>query len=202
MPAVSVVVEDDDVWLCLEVGVARSLRDQVGIEVDASSSGQRRGRRALVVEAAHTYFPEAGVEDLPQIAAVEVAAGLTGRLRRQIAACGAEDPALLELRDELIAGLGGSSDGIGALTVVDAVYTGRLLRGQVPPIITASCISWYGYWRSCFAGPALETAEALARCADAWTEHRDQRAALDVEILALAGQLGGDPQVALEVTAC
>lgn len=114
-------------WLQLEVGTARSLRRRVPTAIDPAplTDSQGHGRRALVVEAAHTYFPEAGIEDLPALAREEIAAGLDGRLRRRIAASGADDPALPLLRDELVAQLGGTADITGALTVVDRVYTGR-----------------------------------------------------------------------------
>lgn len=194
------VVDDRVMWLNLEAGTARSLRIRHGIHLDASDMSD--GRRALVVEAAHTYFPEAGLEELPAIAAAEVAAGLTGLLRSRFATTDPDDPVLSLLRDELIADLGGSADCTGALTVVDRVYASRLVRHQVPPIITARCIAWYGHWRSCNAGPALETAQALAQCANAWTVGPEWRTELDAEILTHARALAGDPLDAWETKEC
>jgi hypothetical protein len=194
------VVDDGVMWLNLEVGTARSLRRRLHTRIDTPPSPDQRsyGRRALVVEAAHTYFPEAAVESLPEIAAAEVAIGLTGRLRHWIATTDPDDPVLHLLRDDLIARLGGTADVTGALTVVDRVYASRLLRHQVPPIITASCVTWYGHWRTSNAGPALDTAEALQGCVAAWTAHSHQRADLDVQIVAHARHLAPAPQVAIE----
>ena len=187
-------------WLQLEVGTARSLRRRVPTAIDPAplTDSQGHGRRALVVEAAHTYFPEAGIEDLPALAREEIAAGLDGRLRRRIAASGADDPALPLLRDELVAQLGGTADTTGALTVVDRVYTGRQLRHLVPPIITASCVAWYGYWRSNNGGPSLAAAEALSHAADAWVAQPSRRPELDTEIIATAQLLAGAQLIALE----
>ena len=83
----------------------------------------------------------------PLWAAAEVDRGLTGPLRTQIAGSRPDDPALPTLRDDLMIALGATPDTSGAMTVVDRVYADRLLRGQVPPIITASCLAWYGNWR-------------------------------------------------------
>ena len=187
-------------WLQLEVGTARSLRWQVRKPIDPApvTNSQGHVRRALVIEAAHTYFPEAGIEDLPALAREEVAAGLGGQLRRRIAESGADDASLPLLRDELVAQLGGTADATGALTVVDRVYTGRLLRHLVPPVITASCLAWYGYWRSNNGGPSLRAAEALSGAAEAWIAQPFRRPELDAEIIAHAHLLAGAQLNALE----
>ena len=187
-------------WLQLEVGTARSLRWHVPTAINPApmTDSQGHGRRALVIEAAHTYFPEAGINDLPALAREEIAAGLGGRLRRRIAESGADDPALPLLRDELVARLGGTADATGALTVIDRVYAGRLLRHVVPPIITASCAAWYGYWRSNNGGPSLAAAEALSNAADAWVAQPSRRSELDIEIIANAQLLAGGQRVAPE----
>lgn len=72
-----------------------------------SSNPDGLGRHALVVMAANTYFPEAGIEDLPMWAAIEVAHGLRGPLRERIATTQPEDPELTTLRDDLMVALGG-----------------------------------------------------------------------------------------------
>lgn len=73
--------------LNLEVGTARSLRRRVGTIIDVLPDNDRRcqGRRALAVESAHTYLPEAATECLLEVARAEVVAGLSGRLRLRIA---------------------------------------------------------------------------------------------------------------------
>jgi len=55
-------------WLNLEVGSARSLSRRTRVHIDVPLVGAWPGsrRRALIVEAAHTYFPEAAVESLPK----------------------------------------------------------------------------------------------------------------------------------------
>lgn len=148
-------------WLNLEAGCARSLRirDKL-MTFDQCDSGQGL-RRALVVEAAHTYFPEAGLEGLPHLADAELRRGLTGPLRTRIAAAHPEDPHLATLRDALVTQLGGSADCTGALTLVDHVYLGRLVGGKVPPVITANCVWWYGYWRGANNGPSTAMAYAM-----------------------------------------
>lgn len=158
-------------WLNLEAGWARSLRirDKV-MTFDPCESGQGR-RRALVVEAAHTtYFPEAGLEGLPHLAQAELRRGLTGPLRAQIAAAHPEDPNIATLRDALVGQLGGSADDTGALALVDHVYLGRLVDGKVPPVITASCVGWYGYGRGANDGPSTAMAHAMPDLAKSWLD--------------------------------
>lgn len=194
------VVDDDVMWLNLEAGTARSLRRRynMAFEVPPSLDWRSYGWRALVVEAAHTYLPEAAIDCLPELAAAEVAVGLTGPLRTQIASTDPDDPELAVLRDELIASLGGTPDVSGALRVVDLVYTSRLLRHQVPPVVTASCLAWYGHWRNSNAGPAIDTAQALQQSVTAWTTQPPQRTDIDMQIVAHARHLASDPLVALE----
>ncbi|MFT4167153.1 MAG: hypothetical protein QM650_18095 [Microlunatus sp.] len=187
-------------WLNLEVGAARSLRRLAPADVDVPSADDsgRYGRRALVVEAAHTYFPEAVIESLPELARTEIAAGLGGELRSRIAETDEDDPTLQRLCDRLVTRLGGTADVNGALTLVDRVYAGRLLRRQVPPIVTASCVAWHGHWRSTNGGPFLGVAEELRRAMENWIADPRQRPDLDVQIIAGARQLAGNYLVALE----
>lgn len=179
-------------WLNLEAGCARSLRihDKL-ITFDQFDSGQGRRRRALVVEAAHTLLPEAGLEDLPHLAQAELRQGLTGPLRARIAASQPEDPQLATLRDSLVTQLGGSADCIGALTLVDHVYLGRLVHGKVPPVITARCVWWYGYWRA-NNGPSTTMADALQDLAESWLASPAQRDVIDGRIIAEARAVVGD----------
>ncbi len=148
------------------------------------------GWHALVIVAAETYFPEAGIEDLPMWAAAEVARGLTGPLRTQIATTRPDDPALPTLRDNVMIALGATPDAHGAMSVVDRVYADRLLRHQVPPVITASCLAWYGNWRD---GTRPEITEEAMRLSDTWAAHPDQRATIDTQIIELAKKIAGQP---------
>ena len=97
-----------------------------------------------------------------------------------------------------MARLGGSADTSGALRVVDDVYTGRLVRQEVPPIVTAACLCWYGHWRSQNGGPSLTMADALHRAVQVWTTRPASRGSVDAQITALAHQYAGDHPTALE----
>lgn len=187
-------------WLNLEAGVARSLhrRWKVPIDVPPSPDPRWQGRRSLVVEAAYTCLPEADLDGLPELARTEIADGLGGRLRLRIAATDVDDPQLQRWRDELVAGLGGTADVTGALRLTDRIYAGRLLRDQVPPIVTASCLLWPGHWRAGDGGPSVAAARVLHEAVAAWTAHPGQRAGLDARIVSEASTLAGDHSVALE----
>lgn len=186
-------------WLNLEAGVARSLSRHPGVNVMAPPSPDHRwyGRRALVVEAAHTLFHEAAVDSLPEQARAEVEAGWGGPIRSRIAQLEADDPELPGWRDQLVALLGGSADVDGALNLVDRVYAGRQVDRQVPPVVTAGCISWYGYWRSTNGGPSLREAESMQTAGTAWVDHPTDRSTIDATIDHLARQLAGDNPRAL-----
>lgn len=67
------------------------------------------------------------------------------------------------------------------------------MQAQVPPIITAECICWYGAWRS-DREPSLEMAEAMRRLAQTWREAPDLRRTIDDEIRVVAhGTVGDHP---------
>ncbi len=185
-------------WLNLEVGAARALNRHETGAVDVPGDQPWTGRNALAVVAAHTYLPEASLESLPEAARSEIAAGLSGPLRHRIAQARIDDPSLPSLRDELLVGLGATPDVTGALTLVDQIYAGRLLRRHVPPIVTASCLVWYGHWRTTNSGPSLTTAEELRRLVDQWLPHPTQRSHLDLQIITKAQRIAGDPLIALE----
>lgn len=180
-------------WLNLEAGCAKFLRVRYRIAIDAPRSTETRahGRRALVVEAALTLLPESEVEALPSLAASEVEAGLGGPLRTQIARSSPRDPDLVTLRDELVAQLAGSTGTTGALALTDHVHLARLMHGRVPPIIAASCVAWYGHWRTGNSGPHLASATSLQELAEEWIEKPGQRVSIDQRIIAEARQVVG-----------
>lgn len=171
----------------LEAGVAKSLNrhPNVSLPIPAYSDTGWHGPRALVVQAANSVLPEAAIEDLPSLARAELAAGLTGSLREQIAATSESDPRLEKLRDELVARLGGSADGVGAITLTDRVYLGRLVQGEVPPVIGAECVGWYGAWRD-HAGPSREMAATMTELAQTWVNQPLRRDDLDKAMVDLA----------------
>jgi len=138
----------------------------------------------LIVQAANSVLPEAALEDLPSLARAELAAGLTGPLRGQIAVTSQNDPVLEHLRDELVVRLGGSADGFGAITLTDRVYLGRLVRGVVPAVVGARCVGWYGAWRA--HGPSLAMATAMDELMQTWIDQPMRRDHLDEVIVSLA----------------
>lgn len=180
-------------WLNLEAGSAKFLRVRyrIPIEVPPFPGTRWHGRRALVVEAALTELPESELEELPDIAAAEVEAGLGGPIRTQIARSTPRSPTLVALRDQLVEQLGGSADTTGALTLTDRVHLGRLMHGKVPPIIAAFCVAWYGHWRATNRGPHLAEAAALKGLADDWLEQPGERRIIERRIVAEAQQLVG-----------
>jgi len=181
----------------LEAGVAKDLNRRHGAHFDVPEHrGQRgHGTHSLVVEAANSILPEAEFEDLPPLARTELDAGLSGSLREAIAGCAADDPRLIELRDQLVARLGGTADGIGAITVTDQVYLGRLVHDAVPPAVTAGCITWYGHWRTALSGPSLPMAQAMADLLTRWQDHADRRGQTEQQIRQIAHrETRGDPR--------
>ena len=175
-------------WLNLEAGVGKGLirRHGARFTVPEHHDTQRHGPRALIVEAANSILPEADAEDLPALARAELAAGLSGRLRAAIAACEDHNPQLLLLRDELVTQLAGAADSLGAMTVTDRVYLGRMEQGIVPPAVAAGCISWYRHWRVACSGPSLDAAETMSHLLQTWQNQPDQRGQIDDELRDLA----------------
>jgi len=173
--------------LNLEAGCARALNrhPSVNLPIPAYGGTGWHGPRALVVQAANSVLPEAAVESLPSLARAELTAGLTGSLREQIAAISESDPRLEQLRDELVARLGGSADGIGAITLTDRVYLGRIVQGVVPPVVGAACVEWYGAWRE-HAGPSREMAASMIELAQTWVCQPSQRNDVDEAMIDLA----------------
>jgi len=180
-------------WLVLETGAARGLRRRHGVRFDLPEP-ERGGARVLPVEAAHTCLPEAALTSLPALARRERAAGLTGPVRTRLASTDPDDEQTLgDLRDELVDRLGGSADRLGALRLCDQVHLSRLVRGEVPAVVAASCVAWYSAYRS----PADPHAGALAdlrRLLDRWLAEPAARADVDRVITACAVDLvGADP---------
>ena len=176
-------------WLTLELGVADHLRRLENIAVSAPHG--RHGRRALILEAAHTLFPEADVENLPRLARQELAAGMTGPLRQKIAATDADEDALNPLRDQLVAKISGyKPEQEAAIVIADQVHLRRLVRGHVPTIIALDCLGWYGSYRH----PSDPNAEAIAVLAElnrAWHRRPEHRAQLHQRIMGIAHDVVG-----------
>lgn len=175
-------------WLTLELGVATHLRRLNGVDVDAPPG--REGRHPLVLEAAHTLFPEAGVENLPHLAREELVAGLNGPLRQQIAATEAREEAVNQLRDQLVAQISGHDPQKGAIVVADQVHLRRLVRGQVPAIVALACLHWYGAYRQP-GDPNADAITALHELEQSWLHHPEQRTRLDERIMAVAVNVVG-----------
>jgi hypothetical protein len=184
-------------WLNLEAGTARAIGRESGVTFDVPPSGLADGMgwRPLIIVAAHTCFPEASIDDLPMWAAAEVARGLDGPLRHRIATTRPDDPQLPTLRDDLMVALGATPDAGGAVRLVDRLYADRLLRHQVPPVITAGCLAWYGHWRDSSVTIGAEITKAATRYADDWITHADQRPTIDAEIVELAEGIAGHPHL-------
>ena len=180
-------------WLHLEAGTARALGRRGGVTFDVPPSPHPDGIgwKSLVVVAAHSYFPEASTEDLPMWAASEVARGLSGPLRHQIAVTPPDDPGLPTLRDNLMVTLGATPDARGAISIVDRIYADRLLRRQVPPVITARCFAWYGYWRDTSTSTGSEITTAALQYAEDWAAQPEQRPTIDAQIVDLAHRIAG-----------
>lgn len=183
-------------WLHLEAGTARTLGRECGVTFDVPSPPDRDGIgwHSLVIVAADTYFPEAGIDDLPMWAAAEVARGLTGPLRTRIATTRPDDSTLPALRDDVMIALGATPDARGAISVVDRIHADRLLRHQVPPVIAARCLAWYGWWRDSSTTTGSEITKAAMRYAEDWTAHPDRRPTVDAQIIELARRIAGRPQ--------
>lgn len=185
-------------WLTLEKGIARALRRRHGPDLD--SRPEQDGRRALVLQAAQTLLPEAGVDSLPGLARDEVAAGLTGPIRRAIAATDPTQSAVAELRDHLVERLSGRLDGTGAVLVADRVHLTRLVRGDVPAIVAIGCVGWYGAYRSS-ADPTASLVASLLRLSEAWMQRPADRAPLERAMVDQAASLVGDqPDDLLDAT--
>ena len=72
---------------------------------------------------------------------------------------------------------------------VDGPVYIRMLRGEVPPIVTASCLAWYGQWRRNNGGPSLAIGNELSRLVKGWLALREERPGIDAQIIGHAEQL-------------
>lgn len=174
-------------WLTLELGVANDLR-RLGLDIGAPL--ERFGRHSLVLEAAETLFPEAGVENLPPIARREIAAGLDGPLRQAIADAEACEDAVNPLRDQLVEHVSGLDPQAGAIVVADQVHLRRLVLRQVPAIVTLGCLSWYGAYRQP-GDPHADTIAALGELEQTWRRYPHQRPDLDKQAVTIATTITG-----------
>ena len=133
--------------LTLEKRACRDLTRRRGVNFKDPRLAQP-ARATLVLQAAHTLLPEAEVTGLPSIARDELRAGLSGPLRTVI---GDTDPSsggpLEGLRDQLVKTLVPTTGRVGALMLADRVHLSRLVLDEVPPVIAAACVCWYGAYR-------------------------------------------------------
>ncbi|MBS2936995.1 hypothetical protein KDN32_04460 [Nocardioides sp. J2M5] len=133
--------------LNLEKGVWRDLTRRRGVSFVDPRLAQP-ARAALVLQAAHTLLPEAGVTALPSIARDELQEGLSGPLRTAIADSDPSSEGTVEgLRDQLVGTLVATPGRVGALMLADRVHLSRLVRDEIPPIIASACVCWYGAYR-------------------------------------------------------
>lgn len=164
-------------WLRLERGVARRLRRMHRVAISDPNSDQNE-RLSFVLQAAHTLLPEADVSDLPAIAREEVRAGLTGPLRRAMAATDEQSDDTSRLRDQVVEGLSGRSGLVGAITLADQVHLRRLVRGEVPPVVAVGCLQWYGHYRKSGA-PNTQLVAPLLSLGEAWLRSPPDRPRLE-----------------------
>lgn len=163
--------------LTLEDGVLRNLHRRLHIDLPGMDLSEQT-RRALVLDPAHTVFPEAAVEGLPDTARAELTAGLTGPLRHAIADADPSDSALPGQRDQLLDHLTGDHGRLGAITLADRVHLARLVRGDVPPILAVGCLLWYGAYRTDH-DPNTAVLRALFELRDTWLNRPQDRPDLD-----------------------
>lgn len=148
------------------------------------------GRRSLIVEAVHSVFLEAFVEDLPRYARDEREAGLTGPLRKRIAEADPDDRRLLQhLRGNLIEKLAGESGRSGAIRLADQIHLGRMRRSDVPVIVAAVCVIWYGSYRR-ESDPYATTAAKLFELYREWEVSVSDRPRIEAEMRLATGDVG------------
>jgi hypothetical protein len=187
-------------WLVLEKSGVRNQRRELGVEDLHDPHPELPARRPLVLTAAHTLLPEAGTDVLPELARREVEDGLTGPLRTALARCEDDSPAVEDLRDRLVAQLGGGRPGpVAAVAVADQVHLRRLVRGVVPAVIATGNLLWYDGYRQDSA-PHVEAVAALRGLYAAWKRQPGQRRVVEDEMRRVAvGVVGADPDDLLDV---
>lgn len=178
-------------WLILEKGILRHLHRRHSTEI-VDPFPDEPGRRALVLEAAHTILPEAGVADLPAIARTEMESGLAGLLRQAISAIGPrQDEELISLRDQLVRRLGGRPARPGAISLADQVHLARLVRGDVPEVVAAGCLAWYGACRG-HDDPHTRVVGVLQNLYDVWAQRSSDRPGIEEAMKTEARSVVGD----------
>jgi hypothetical protein len=196
--------------LSLEVGTADHLARRFGYVTVGGSDPLRRG--GLVLQAAHTALREAGVTGLPDIAREEVASGLGGPIREAMAAYWVSIPTTIEearsrgrdeylhgLTDAMLTQLGGGTGLASALTVASRVHLARAVRGTVPFLIGAACLSWYGAYLTS-GSPIDEVFRRAGNLVEEWERTPDARAEIEARMATLAReQVGDSPQDLLDV---
>lgn len=177
-------------WLRLEHGVARNLRRRQHVDIFDLQPSQME-RSSLILQAAWTVLPEESMQNLPMIARVEVAAGLTGSLREAVAAADTSEKIVEPLRNRLIKQLSGRADLMGAVSLADRIHLGRLVRGDVPAIVAVGCLQWYASYRS-EADPNARAIASLSQLHDTWLRNSQLRPRLDQAIRFQATSVVGE----------
>lgn len=199
-------------WVGLEIGTARALAQrQPKVDLLPVPAPDERG--GLILLAAHTVFPEAGVTILPEVAREEVASGLSGPMRRgfaeyevrfpttlQTARQRGRDEHLVRMRDDLLAAMSGSADIDAALDIVGRVHLARAVRGTVPIVIGLACVAWYGAYVQA-GSPHSSFFDDAHRLVEQWTCQPLERA--DIELMmdqVAVGTVGDKPPDLLDTT--
>lgn len=203
---------DRSLWLGLEVGVARDLARRPP-RVNLMPNHQPAERSGLILLAAHTVFPEAGVATLPEVAREEVAGGLRGELRQAFAdyrvvapttvgqaSEPGRDEDLLEMRSRLLAVLTGGADIQAALQVAGRVHLARAVRGTVPMVIAMACLTWYGAYVG-EQSPSRALFGDAGQLVERWRNQPADRSDIETAMATLATDTVGDaPPDLLDVT--
>ena len=177
--------------LNLEKGAWRDLTRRCGVSFVDPRLAQP-ARAALVLQAAHTLLPEAGVTALPSIARDELQEGLSGPLRTAIADSDPSSEGTLEgLRDQLVATLVATPGRVGALMLADRVHLSRLVRDEIPPIIASACVCWYGAYRLP-DDPYGHQITTLRGLYNSWLAVPTERPQIEKQIRAVAVQVVGE----------
>lgn len=75
--------------------------------------------------------------------------------------------------------------------MADQVHLARLVRGDVPEIVAAGCLAWYGAWRS-HNDPHTREVNVLQELYDAWVQRAGDRRELEEAMKAEARSVVGD----------
>lgn len=139
------------------------------------------------------------MENLPKIARSEVAAGLTGPLREEIARTQAWEDAVEPLRDRLVRRLSGQDGYQGAIVVADRIHLGRLVNQDVPAIVAVYCLGWYGSYRD-ESDPYYGLVQSLLRLYTEWVRDGSDRPRIsDVMRAEAAAVIGEHPMNLIDI---